>query len=89
MEGRSGTAKSVAYAPATGMLYVLHSFGPDHVRLISVDDEDKLTLRPERYTVNTHDKPNRVRGCHHAHAGTTDTDNPTSCPALRRGAEQS
>ena len=60
VEGRSGTAKSLAYAPATGTLYVLHSFGPDHVRLMSVDGEGKLTLRPERYTVNTHDKPNRV-----------------------------
>src|SRR5262245_38625249 len=60
VEGRSGTAKSLAYAPACSTLYVLHSFGPDHVRLMSVDDTGKLTLRPERYTVNTHDKPNRV-----------------------------
>src|SRR5262245_26774730 len=60
VEGRSGTAKSLGYAAATRTLYVLHSFGPDHVRLISVDAEGKLTLRPERYTVNTHDKPNRV-----------------------------
>jgi Lactonase, 7-bladed beta-propeller len=60
VEGRSGTAKSLAYAPATGTLYVLHSFGPDHLRLLSVDSEGKLTARPERYTVNTHDKPNRV-----------------------------
>src|SRR5215510_8384600 len=60
VEGRSGTAKSLAYAPNTGTLYVLHSFGPDHVRLMSVDRDGKLTLRPERYTVNTHDKPNRV-----------------------------
>jgi len=60
VEGRSGTAKSLAYSAAKGMLYVLHSFGPDHVRLMSVDGEGKLTARPERYTVNTHDKPNRV-----------------------------
>src|SRR5215813_6547777 len=60
VEGRSGTAKSLAYAPASSTLYVLHSFGPDHVRLMSVDDAGKLTVRPERYTVNTHDKPNRV-----------------------------
>ena len=60
VEGRSGTAKSLAYAPSCGTLYVLHSFGPDHVRLMSVDGEGKLTPRPERYTVNTHDKPNRV-----------------------------
>src|SRR5215510_3952867 len=60
VEGRSGTAKSLAYAPSSGTLVVLHSFGPDHIRLMSVHGEGKLTLRPERYTVNTHDKPNRV-----------------------------
>ena len=60
VEGRSGTAKSLAYAPLSGTLFVLHSFGPDHVRLMSVDEKGKLTARPERYTVNTHDKPNRV-----------------------------
>src|SRR5260221_8240869 len=47
-------------APSSGTLIVLHSFGPDHVRLMSVHAEGKLSARPERYTVNTHDKPNRV-----------------------------
>jgi hypothetical protein len=42
------------------MLYVVHSFGPDHVRLMSVDGQGKLMGRPERYTVNTPTKPNRV-----------------------------
>src|SRR5262245_10503548 len=60
VEGRSGTATSLAYASATGTLYVLHSFGPDHLRLLSVDDAGRLSVRPERYTVNTHDKPTRV-----------------------------
>lgn len=60
VEGKSGTAKSLAYAPSTGTLVVLHSFGPDHIRLMSVHGEGKLTVRPERYTINTHDKPNRV-----------------------------
>src|SRR5215475_4487675 len=58
--GKSGTAKSLAYAPAKGMLYVLHAFGPDHLRLMSVDAEGTLTPRPERYTVNTQDKTDRV-----------------------------
>src|SRR5246127_3682634 len=31
-EGKSGTAKSVAYDPSRGMLYVVHSFGPNHIR---------------------------------------------------------
>src|SRR5918992_6184339 len=58
--GRSGSAKSLQYEPATGTLYVLHSLGPDHVRLMSVDQNGRLEARPERYTVNTEDKPNRV-----------------------------
>jgi 6-phosphogluconolactonase (cycloisomerase 2 family) len=60
VEGRSGTAKSLAYAPETGTLYVLHSFGPNHLGLMSVDEGGKLAQRPERYTVNTHDKPDRI-----------------------------
>lgn len=60
VEGRSGTAKSLAYAPSKGMLFVLHSFGPDHLRLMSVDAEAKLAARPERYTANTKDKTDRV-----------------------------
>jgi 6-phosphogluconolactonase (cycloisomerase 2 family) len=60
VEGRSGTAKSLAYCPSKGVLYVLHSFGPDHVRLMSVNDEGKLTARPDRYSVNTQSKTDRV-----------------------------
>ena len=55
-----GTAKSLAYCHSKSTLYVLHSFGPDHVRLISVDGDGKLTTRPERYTVNTQNKTDRV-----------------------------
>src|SRR5262245_38293086 len=58
--GKSGTAKSLVYVPSKGILYVLHSFGPDHVRLMSVDSHGKLTARPERYTANTKDKTDRV-----------------------------
>jgi 6-phosphogluconolactonase (cycloisomerase 2 family) len=60
VEGKSGTAKSLAFAPSTRTLFVLHSFGPDHLRLMTVDGEGKLKLRPERYTVNTYSKRNRV-----------------------------
>src|ERR1700747_2555630 len=35
VEGKSGTAKSLAFAASKRMLYVLHSFGPDHLRLMS------------------------------------------------------
>src|SRR5262245_56030424 len=58
--GKSGTAKSLAYVPSKGILYVLHSFGPDHLRLMSVDERGRLTTRPERYTANTKDKTDRV-----------------------------
>ena len=60
VDGRSGTAKALAYSPSHSTLYVLHAFGPDHLRLMSVDDGGKLTARPEGYTVNTPDKPKRV-----------------------------
>jgi 6-phosphogluconolactonase (cycloisomerase 2 family) len=58
--GKSGTAKSLAFSPSKGMLYVLHSFGPDHLSLMSVDSGGKLTARQEKYTVNTQDKTDRV-----------------------------
>jgi 6-phosphogluconolactonase (cycloisomerase 2 family) len=58
--GRSGTAKSLAYAPSTGTLFVLHSFGPDHVRLMSVDPDGMLSVRAESYTANVEGKPRRV-----------------------------
>jgi 6-phosphogluconolactonase (cycloisomerase 2 family) len=39
---------------------VLHTFGPDHLRLMSVDGEGKLTPRPEKYSANTKDWNDRV-----------------------------
>jgi len=60
VEGKSGTAKSLAFAPSTGTLYVVHSFGPDHIRLMSVSGDGKLKPRMERYTANTPEKLNRV-----------------------------
>jgi hypothetical protein len=43
------------------MLYALHAFGnPNHLRLMSVDDEGNLTPRPEGYTINTMDWPRRL-----------------------------
>jgi 6-phosphogluconolactonase (cycloisomerase 2 family) len=56
---KSGGAKSLAYAPSSRTLFVVHTAGPDHVRLMSVDDEGSLTARPEQYSVNTMDWNNR------------------------------
>ncbi len=58
--GRGGTARSLAYAPSNGTLYVLHAFGPDHIRLMAVDHEGMLTARPDRYSAVPSDKPGRV-----------------------------
>src|SRR5579863_4962709 len=58
--GKSGTAKSLAYSPSKAMLYVVHSFGPDHIRIMSVSKDGKLTPRKERYTANTPEKQHRV-----------------------------
>ena len=55
-----GGAKSLAYAPSSRTLYVLHTFGPDHLRLMSVDSEGKLTPRPEKYSVDTKEWNDRV-----------------------------
>src|SRR4029453_4222905 len=60
VDGRSGTAKSLAYCPSKGMLYVVHSFGPDHIRIMSVSSTAKMTSRKEGNPVNTADKPHRV-----------------------------
>lgn len=48
--GRSGTAKSPAYCPSRDTQLVLHSFGPDHVRLMSVDgpSRNSYMLREQR-----------------------------------------
>ena len=56
----SGGAKSLAYAPSSRTLFVVHTFGPDHIRLMSVDGEGKLTPRREPYSISTKDWPNRV-----------------------------
>ena len=58
--GVSGTAKSLAYSTSTGTLYVLHTMGPDHVRLMSVDDQGMLAVRSERHTAVPPNKPSRI-----------------------------
>ncbi len=55
VSGKSGTAKSLAYAENTHTLYVCHAFGPDHIRMFSVNN-GKLTQKPGSYTANIGDK---------------------------------
>ncbi len=59
VSGKSGTAKSLAFAQNTQTLYVCHSFGPDHIRMFSVND-GKLTQKGSSYTVNIGEKTDRV-----------------------------
>ena len=59
VRGRSGTAKTLAYAPRTKTLYVGHAFGPDHIHSFSVNN-GKLTLRADTASVNTPAKTDRV-----------------------------
>src|SRR5262249_34084994 len=47
------------YGRASRTLFVVHTFGPDHLRLMSVDEKGNLKARPEQYSVNTKDWPNR------------------------------
>src|SRR6201998_241196 len=56
---QNGGAKSVAYAPSSRTLFVVHTFGPDHLRLMSVDAKGKLTESPAPYSANTQAWANR------------------------------
>lgn len=57
--GRSGTAKSLAYSSTHNTLYVLHAFGPNHLRVYDVKD-GKLSLRSQRRTADTPSKVGRI-----------------------------
>jgi WD40 repeat protein len=59
VEGRSGTAKSLAYSDKHRTLYVLHAFGPNHLRIYDVN-EGKLSLRTQKRTCNTATKDDRL-----------------------------
>ncbi|MFF7190417.1 beta-propeller fold lactonase family protein [Streptomyces sp. NPDC008222] len=60
VDGRSGTAKALAYSPSSRTLFVSHAFGPDHIRLMTLEEDGTLTPRSQGYTVNTMSKPKRV-----------------------------
>jgi hypothetical protein len=58
--GARGTAKSLAFSSMTRSLYVLHTFGPKQIRMMSVDDDGYLIPRPEAYAAVPPEKPNRI-----------------------------
>jgi len=51
LSGGFGTANSLAYNDTDGTLYVLHSFGPNHIRTFTAMG-GKLMLRPQAKSVN-------------------------------------
>lgn len=59
VSGRSGTAKTLAYAANTRTLYVGHAFGPDHIHMLSVKN-GKLTGQKASRSVNTARKTDRI-----------------------------
>lgn len=57
--GASGTASTLAYNDGAGVLYVSHSFGPQHIKSFKVDG-GKLMLTAEAKSVNTPDMMERM-----------------------------
>jgi hypothetical protein len=57
--GKSGTSSTLAYNDADMVLYVGHSFGPDHIKSFKVEG-GKLMLTGEAKNVNTPEFPDRV-----------------------------
>jgi hypothetical protein len=60
ISGKSGTAKSLAYASSSRTLYALHTFGPEHIRVFSVDSNGALKVGAKGYSAVPSNKPGRV-----------------------------
>jgi hypothetical protein len=58
--GQLGTAKSIAYVASNRTVYVLHTVGPRHIRLMSLSEDGFLSNRPESYSAVPPDKPGRL-----------------------------
>lgn len=59
MVGKYGTASTLAYNAADQVLYVGHSFGPDHIKSFKVTD-GKLSRTSDMKSVNTPDMSDRT-----------------------------
>lgn len=58
--GERGSLNSLAYNANNRVLYALHSFGPNHIRMFRVDSDMKLSLMDQNYTVNTPEEKDRI-----------------------------
>ncbi|AVI50714.1 hypothetical protein C5O00_05820 [Pukyongia salina] len=51
--GESSNLSSLSFDSTSGVLYAMHSFGPNHISLLKVTADMKLQPMKHRYTVNT------------------------------------
>ncbi|MGI9551350.1 MAG: beta-propeller fold lactonase family protein, partial [Aurantibacter sp.] len=58
--GESTSLSSLSYNAEVGVLYALHSFGPNHISVLKVTEDMKLTPMEYRYTVNTQKDKDRI-----------------------------
>ena len=58
--GESNSLNSLSYNDQAGVLYALHSFGPNHIRMLKVDKEMKLSPMRHKYTINTDNDKDRI-----------------------------
>lgn len=58
--GEANSLNSLSYNDKAGVLYALHSFGPNHVSMLIVDEEMKLIAMEQKYTINTRNDKDRI-----------------------------
>jgi len=58
--GEDSSLNSLSYNAQAGVLYALHSFGPNHISMIKVGKDMKLSPMDNRYTINTQKDKDRI-----------------------------
>lgn len=58
--GEANSLNSLSYNDKAGVLYALHSFGPNHVSVLKVDRHMKLNQTQQKYTINTRKDKDRI-----------------------------
>jgi 6-phosphogluconolactonase (cycloisomerase 2 family) len=58
--GENSSLNSLSYNASANVLYALHSFGPNHISMLKVGANMKLTPMSERYTINTPKDKDRI-----------------------------
>ncbi len=58
--GEANSLNSLSYNAKAGVLYALHSFGPNHVSMLKVNEEMNLIAMEQRYSINTKNDKDRI-----------------------------